>query len=267
MGLFRSPRSRPGGSGAQEGRFRSPNRPNHQSREQMGLFAHQGAGKVALVRRKAGSAHQTERITSLVSKWGCSAHQGAGQVALVRRKGCSAHQTDRISSLVSKKGCSAHQGAGQMALVRRKAGSAHQTDRITSLVSKWGCSAHEGAGQVLWCAGRPVPLTKSNRCGHGRSAVGNGQSATGSWQQAAGNGQRGTGNGERATSSGERTGRRNRLRKGSATKALIIQHLNVDNCLQIRIILTTIAKIADGKTEGKSWLTSIISDFPQHDTN
>ena len=57
------------------------------------------------------------------------------------------------------------------------------------------------------------------------------------------------------------------MRKGPATKALIIQHLNVDNCLQIRIILTTIAKIADGKTEGKSWLTSIISDFPQHDTN
>ena len=57
------------------------------------------------------------------------------------------------------------------------------------------------------------------------------------------------------------------MRKGSAAKALIIQHLNADNCLQIRIILTTIAKIADGKTEGKSWLTSIISDFPQHDTN
>ena len=104
-----------------------------------------------------------------------------------------------------------------------------------------------------WCAGRPVPLTKSNRCGHGRSAVGSGLLAAGS--------------GERAAGSGERTGRRNRLRKGSATKALIIQHLNVDNCLQIRIILTTIAKIADGKTEGKSWLTSIISDFPQHDTN
>ena len=158
--------------------------------------------------------------------------------------------------------------------VRRKAGSAHQTDRITSLVSKWGCSAHQGAGQVLWCAGRPVPLTKSNRCGHGRSAVGNGQSAAGNGQQATGNEQRGTssgeraaGNGQRAAGSGERTGRRNRLRKGSAAKALIIQHLNADNCLQIRIILTTIAKIADGKTEGKSWLTSIISDFPQHDTN
>ena len=206
----------------------------------------------------------------------------------MRRKAGSAHQTGRITSLVSKWGCSAHQGAGQVALVRRKAGSAHQTDRITSLVSKWGCSAHEGAGQVLWCAGRPVPLTKSNRCGHGRSAVGNGQSAAGSGGRAAGsgeraagsgeraagngeravgNGQRGTSSGERAAGSGERTGRRNRLRKGSATKALIIQHLNVDNCLQIRIILTTIAKIADGKTEGKSWLTSIISDFPQHDTN
>ena len=159
MGLFRSPRSRQGGSGAQEGRFRSPNRTNHQSREQMGLFR----------------------------------------------------------SPRSRQG---------------------------------GYGAQEG----------PVPLTKSNRCGHGRSAVGSGLLATGSWQQAAGNGQQGT-------SSGERTGRRNRLRKGSATKALIIQHLNVDNCLQIRIILTTIAKIADGKTEGKSWLTSIISDFPQHDTD
>ena len=123
------------------------------------------------------------------------------------------------------------------ALVRRKAGSAHQTDRITSLVSKWGCSAHQGAGQVLWCAGRPVPLTKSNRCGHGRSAVGNGQSAAGS--------------GERAAGSGERTVRRNRLRKGSATKALIIQHLNVDNCLQIRIILTTIAKNCRRQDRGK----------------
>ena len=81
-------------------------------------------------------------------------------MALVRRKAGSAHQTDRISSLVSKWGCSAHQGAGKVALVRRKAGSAHQTERITSLVSKWGCSAHQGAGKVLWCAGRPVPLTK-----------------------------------------------------------------------------------------------------------
>ena len=170
MGLFRSPRSRPG----------------------------------APVRRKAGSAYQTDRITSLVSKWGCSAHEGAGQVALVRRK----------------------------------AGSAHQTDRITSLVSKWGCSAHQGAGQVPWCAGRPVPLTKSNRCGHGRSAVGSRQ--------------RGTGSGERAAGSGERTGRRNRLRKGSAAKALIIQHLNADNCLQIRIILTTIAKNRRRQDRGES---------------
>ena len=172
--------------------------------------------------------------------------------------------------------------------MRRKAGSAHQTGRITSLVSKWGCSAHQRAGQVPWCAGRPVPLTKSNRCGHGRSAVGSRQRGTGSGQRGTGSGERaaeneqrgtssgeraagneqwGTSSGERAAGSGERTGRRNRLRKGSATKALIIQHLNVDNCLQIRIILTTIAKIADGKTEGKSWLTSIISDFPQHDTN
>ena len=121
---------------AQEGRFRSPNRPNHQSREQMGLFR----------------------------------------------------------SPRSRPG----------ALVRRKAGSAHQTDRITSLVSKWGCSAHQGAGQVLWCAGRPVPLTKSNRCGHGRSAVGNGQSAAGNGQQATGNEQWGTGSGERAAGNGQR---------------------------------------------------------------
>ena len=189
MGLFRSPRSRQGGSGAQEGRFRSPNRPDHQSREQMGLFR----------------------------------------------------------SPRSRQG---------------------------------GSGAQEG----------PVPLTKSNRCGHGRSAVGSGLLAAGCWQRAARNGQRAAGNeqqaarneqreraassgeraagsGERAAGSGERTGRRNRLRKGSATKELIIQHLNVDKCLQIRIILTNIAKIADGKTEGKSWLTSIISDFPQHDTN
>ena len=167
----------------------------------MGLFRSRRSRPGALVRRKAGSAHQTGRITSLVSKWGCSAHQGAGQVALVRRKAGSAHQTGRITSLVSKWGCSAHQGAGQVALVRRKAGSAHQTDRITSLVSKWGCSA--------------------------------------------------AGSGERAAGSGERTGRRNRLRKGSAAKALIIQHLNADNCLQIRIILTTIAKNCRRQDRGK----------------
>ena len=193
------------------------------------------------MRRKAGSAHQTDRITSLVSKWGCSAHQGAGKVALVRRKG-RFRSPNRTS----------HQSREQMGLFR------------SPRSRQGGSGAQEG----------PVPLTKSNRCGHGRSAVGSGLLATGSWQQAAGNGQQGTGSGQRGTSSrqqgtssGERTGRRNRLRKGSATKALIIQHLNVDNCLQIRIILTTIAKIADGKTEGKSWLTSIISDFPQHDTN
>ena len=163
MGLFRSPRSRPGGSGAQEGRFRSPNRPNHQSREQMGLFRPPRS-------RPGGSGAQEGRFRS--------------------RRVIDADMVGR-------------------------------------------------------------------------------QSATGSRQQAAGNGQRAAGNEQQAARNGlrERTGRRNRLRKGSATKALIIQHLNVDNCLQIRIILTTIAKIADGKTEGKSWLTSIISDFPQHDTN
>ncbi len=96
----------------------------------------------------------------------------------------------------------------------------------------------------------------------GQQGTGSGQRAAGNEQRAARNEQRGTSSRERAAGCGERTGRRNRLRKGSATKALIIQHLNVENCLQIRIILTTIAKIADGKTEGKSWLTSIISDFP-----
>ena len=161
MGLFRSPRSRPG----------------------------------ALVRRKAGSAHQTDRITSLVSKWGCSAHQGAGQVALVRRK----------------------------------AGSAHQTDRITSLVSKWGCSA----------------------AGSGERAAGSGERAAGNEQRGTGSGERAAGSKERAAGSGERTGRRNRLRKGSAAKALIIQHLNADNCLQIRIILTTIAKNCRRQDRGK----------------
>ena len=103
---------------------------------------------------------------------------------------------------------------------------------------------------------------RQSAAGCRQRAVGSRQQGTSSGERAAGNEQRGTGSGERAAGSGERTGRRNRLRKGSATKALIIQHLNADNCLQIRIILTTIAKIADGKTEGKSWLTSIISDFP-----
>ena len=160
-GLFRSPRSRPGGFGAQEGRFRSPNRTNHQSREQMGLFRSPRS-------RPGGSGAQKGRFRSR---------------------------------------------------------------RVIDAVM----------------VGR--------------------QSAMGCWQRAVGSRQRGTSSRERAAGSGERTGRRNRLRKGSATKALIIQHLNADNCLQIRIILTTIAKIADGKTEGKSWLTSIISDFPHHDTN
>ena len=109
--------------------------------------------------------------------------------------------------------------------------------------------------------------SRQRAVGSGLLAAGSRERAAGSGERAVGNEQRGPSSGERAAGSGERTGRRNRLRKGSATKALIIQHLNVDNCLQIRIILTTIAKIADGKTEGKSWLTSIISDFPQHDTN
>ena len=146
---------------AQEGRFRSPNRPNHQSREQMGLFRSRRS-------RPSGSGAQEGRFRSR---------------------------------------------------------------RVIDAVM----------------VGR--------------------QSAAGCWQRAVGSVQLAACSKERAAGSGERTGRRNRLRKGSAAKALIIQHLNVDNCLQIRIILTTIAKIADGKTEGKSWLTSIISDFPQHDTN
>ena len=168
MGLFRSPRSRPGGSGVQEGRFRSPNRPNHQSREQMGLFRSPRS-------RPGGSGAQEGRFRS---------------------------------------------------------------PRVIDAVM----------------VGR-------------QSATGSRQRAVGSVQLAACSKERAAGSRERAAGSRERTGRRNRLRKGSAAKALIIQHLNVDNCLQIRIILTTIAKIADGKTEGKSWLTSIISDFPQHDTN
>ena len=138
MGLFRPPRSRPGGSGAQEGRLRSPNRPNHQSREQMGLFRSPRS-------RPGGSGAQEGRFRSR---------------------------------------------------------------RVIDAVM----------------VGR--------------------QSAAGCWQQAVGSRQRGT-------SSGERTGRRNRLRKGSAAKALIIQHLNADNCLQIRIILTTIAKNCRRQDRGK----------------
>ena len=160
---------------AQEGRFRSPNRPNHQSREQMGLFRSPRS-------RPGGSGAQEGRFRSR-----------------------------RVIDAV---------------MVGRQ-----------SAASRW------------------------------QRAVGSGERAASSGERAAGSGERAAGSKERAAGSGERTGRRNRLRKGSATKALIIQHLNVDNCLQIRIILTTIAKIADGKTEGKSWLTSIISDFPQHDTN
>ena len=152
MGLFRSPRSRPGGSGAQEGRFRSPNRPNHQSREQMGLFRSRRS-------RQGGSGAQEGRFRS--------------------RRVIDAVMVGRQSAA----GC-------------------------------WQRAARNG-------------------------------------QQAAGNGQRGTSSGERAAGSGERTGRRNRLRKGSAAKALIIQHLNADNCLQIRIILTTIAKNCRRQDRGK----------------
>ena len=197
MGLFRSPRSRPDGFGAQEGRFRSPNRPNHQSREQKGLFRSPRS-------RPDGFGAQEGRLRS----------------------------PNRPNQ----------QSREQMGLFRsprsRQGGSGAQEGRFRSR--------------------RVIDAVMVGR-----------QSAAGCWQQAAGNEQRerGTSSRQRGTGSGERAGRRNRLRKGSATKALIIQHLNADNCLQIRIILTTIAKIADGKTEGKSWLTSIISDFPQHDTN
>ena len=186
-GLFRSPRSRQGGSGAQEGWFRSPNRPNHQSREQMGLFRSPRS-------RPGGSDAQEGRFRSPNR----TSHQSREQTGLFRsprsRQGGSGAQEGWFRSPNRPN----HQSREQMglfrsprsrpgALVRRKAGSAHQTERITSLVSKWGCSAHQGAGQVLWCAGRPVPLTKSNRCGHGRSAVGSEPLATGSWQRAAGN--------------------------------------------------------------------------------
>ena len=195
MGLFRSPRSRPGGSGAQEGRFCSPNRTSHQSREQMGLFRSPRS-------RPGGSGAQEGRFRS----------------------------PNRPN----------HQSREQMGLFRsprnRQGGSGAQEGRFRSR--------------------RVIDAVMVGR-----------QSAAGCWQRAVGSGERAAGSKERAAVCGERTWRRNRLRKGSATKALIIQHLNVDNCLQIRIILTTIAKIADGKTEGKSWLTSIISDFPQHDTN
>lgn len=130
---------------AQEGRFRSPNRPNHQSREQMGLFRSPRS-------RPGGSGAQEGRFRSR---------------------------------------------------------------RVIDAVM----------------VGR--------------------QSAAGCWQRAVGNGQLAAGSGERAAGSGERTERRNRLRKGSATKALIIQHLNADNCLQIRIILTTIAKNYRRQDRGK----------------
>lgn len=151
---------------AQEGRFRSPNRPNHQSREQMGLFRSPRS-------RPGGSGAQEGRFRS--------------------RRVIDAVMVGRQSAT--------------------------------------GC----------W-----------------QRAVGSRQRGTSSRQQGTGRGQRGTSSGERAAGSKERaagsrerTGRRNRLRKGSATKALIIQHLNADNCLQIRIILTTIAKNYRRQDRGK----------------
>ena len=170
MGLFRSPRSRPGGFGAQEGRFRSPNRPNHQSREQMGLFR----------------------------------------------------------SRRSKPG-----------------GSGAQEGRFRSPRSWPGGS---GAQEGRFRSRRVIDAVMVGR----QRAAGNGQQAARNGPRAARNGQRGTSSGERAAGSGERTWRRNRLRKGSAAKALIIQHLNADNCLQIRIILTTIAKNRRRQDRGES---------------
>lgn len=158
---------------AQEGRFRSPNRPDHQSREQMGLFRSPRS-------RPGGSGAQEGRFRS-----------------------------PRVIDAV---------------MVGRQSAA--------------GCWQRAvGSVQLAACS-------KERAAGSGERAVGSGLLATGSWQQAAGSG-------ERAAGSGERTGRRNRLRKGSAAKALIIQHLNADNCLQIRIILTTIAKNCRRQDQGK----------------
>ena len=153
-------------SGAQEGRFRSPNRPDHQSREQMGLFRPPRS-------RPGGSGAQEGRFRS--------------------RRVIDADMVGRQSAA----GC-------------------------------WQQAA-----------------------GSGQRAARNGQRAAGNGERAAGSKERAAGSGERAAGSRERTGRRNRLRKGSAAKALIIQHLNADNCLQIRIILTTIAKNCRRQDRGK----------------
>ena len=156
-----------------KGRFRSPNRPNHQSREQMGLFRSPRS-------RPGGSGAQEGRFRS-----------------------------PRVIDAV---------------MVGRQSAA--------------GCWQRAvGSVQLAACS-------KERAAGSGERAVGSGLLATGSWQQAAGSG-------ERAAGSGERTWRRNRLRKGSAAKALIIQHLNADNCLQIRIILTTIAKNCRRQDRGK----------------
>ena len=160
MGLFRPPRSRPGALVRRKGRFRSPNRPNHQSREQMGLFRSPRSWP-------GGSGAQEGRFRS--------------------RRVIDAVMVGRQSATGSR-----------------------------------------------------------------QRAAGNEQQAARNGPRAARNGQRGTSSGERAAGSGERTGRRNRLRKGSAAKALIIQHLNADNCLQIRIILTTIAKNRRRQDRGES---------------
>jgi len=118
--------------------------------------------------------------------------------------------------------------------------------RAVGSVQLAACSKERaaGSGERAVGSGERAVGSGERAVGSGERAVGSGLLATGSWQQAAGSG-------ERAAGSGERTGRRNRLRKGSAAKALIIQHLNADNCLQIRIILTTIAKNCRRQDQGK----------------
>ncbi len=200
------------------------------------------------MRRKAGFAHQTDRITSLVSKWGCSAHERAGQVLW-----CSGAQEGRFRSRRSRpSGSGAQEGR-----FRSPNRPNHQSREQMGLFRPSGSGAQEGrfrSRRVI----DAVMVGRQSATGSRQQAAGNGQRATGNEQQAARNGPRGTGrgeraagNGQRAAGSGERTGRRNRLRKGSATKALIIQHLNADNCLQIRIILTTIAKNCRRQDRGK----------------
>ena len=138
-----------------------------------------------------------------------------------------------------------HQSREQMGLFRsprsRPGGSGAQEGRFRSrrVIDAVMVGRQSAAG----CWQRAV--------GSRQRGTGSGKRAAGSVQQGTGNGQQGTGSGQQGTGSGERTGRRNRLRKGSAAKALIIQHLNADNCLQIRIILTTIAKNCRRQDRGK----------------